>query len=69
MSVEIDGVTYYYTKEALNKIGISEATFYRWLKQGEIEDVKHKHSRTGRRLFTNEDIQHIRNYAHGVTTT
>lgn len=66
MTVEIDGRIFYRTTEALKKIGISRATFFRWLKAGIIEDVLHK-DRRGWRLFTDEDIERLRKEAHKVS--
>jgi predicted site-specific integrase-resolvase len=65
MPVEIAGKRYYRTNEALQKIGISKATWFRWLKEGKVEDVRHKDVR-GWRLYTEEDIERIRTYANKV---
>ena len=45
--------------------GISRATFFRWLKEGTIADVKHK-DRKGWRLFTDEDIENLKKEANKV---
>jgi len=65
MIVEIDGRIFYRTNEALKKVGISRATFFRWLKNGIIEDVLHK-DRRGWRLFTDKDIERLRKEANKV---
>jgi predicted site-specific integrase-resolvase len=65
MPVEIAGRRYYRTNEALQMIGISKATWFRWLKDGKVEDVRHKDVR-GWRLYTEEDIERIRTYANTV---
>ena len=66
MTVEIDGRIFYRTNEALKKVGISRATFFRWLKDGTIEDVLHK-DRRGWRLFTDKDIERLRKEANKVS--
>ena len=65
MPVEIAGRRYYRTNEALQMIGISKATWFRWLKDKKVEDVRHKDVR-GWRLYTEEDIERIRTYANTV---
>lgn len=57
MSIEIDGQTYYRTSEACEKMGISRATLFRWLKAGILE--KHYKDRRGWRMFTEEDLNKI----------
>jgi predicted site-specific integrase-resolvase len=52
--IEIQGKTYYRTSEACNKIGISRATLFRWLKAGILE--KHYKNHRGWRIFTEEDL-------------
>ena len=65
MAVEIAGRRYYRTNEALQMIGISKATWFRWLKEKKVEDVRHKDVR-GWRLYTEEDLDRIRTYANTV---
>lgn len=65
MPIDVDGKRFYRTNEALRIIGISKATWFRWLKEKKIEDVAHKDIR-GWRLFTEEDIQRIRKYANTI---
>jgi excisionase family DNA binding protein len=60
-----NGITYYQTNEACKLAGISRATFFRWLKEGTIEDVKFK-DRRGWRLFTDEDIENLKKEANKV---
>ena len=68
MAQDINGIKYYKTKEACKIAGISRATFFRWLKEGTIEDVRHK-DRRGWRLFTNEDIVRLKVEADKVIST
>ena len=68
MPVRINGVTYFRTREACEMAGISRATFFRWLKEGIIEDVKAK-DRRGWRLFTQEDVDKLRDEATKVDVT
>lgn len=67
MPITIQGKTYYHIKEALTQAGISESTWRRWIKNNVIEDVKTR-DRRGWRLFTQEDIQRIKDYAETITT-
>ena len=68
MSVTIDGKKYYRTHEALKKIGISRSTFFRWLKEGIIQDVLYK-DRRGWRLFTDEDIERLKKEATKINVS
>ena len=65
MPVEIEGKRFYRTNEALKIIGISKATWFRWLKEKKVEDVAHKDIR-GWRLFTEEEVERIRKYANTI---
>jgi len=65
MPQEMNGTVYYQTNEACRVAGISRATYFRWLKEGTIQDVKHK-DRRGWRLFTEEDIDKLRQEAQKV---
>lgn len=65
MSIIIDGKKYYRTAEALKKIGLTKATFLRWVKKGRIEDVRRRDIRNWR-LFNDEDIERIKRYAHTI---
>lgn len=65
MPVEIEGKRFYRTNEALKIIGISKATWFRWLKEKKVEDVAHKDIR-GWRLFTEEEVKRIRKYANTI---
>ncbi|MBD3342322.1 MAG: MerR family transcriptional regulator [Candidatus Lokiarchaeota archaeon] len=65
LPVKIKGKTFYYTSEALDKAGVHESTWRRWLKNGDIEDVKTK-NRNGWRLFTDDDIQNLKDFAETI---
>jgi len=65
MSTRINGQTYYRTLEACKIAGISRATFFRWLKEGIVEDMASR-DRRGWRLFTEEDIEKMRVEANRV---
>ena len=65
MPVEIEGKRFYRTNEALKIIGISKATWFRWLKEKKVGDVAHKDIR-GWRLFTEEEVERIRKYANTI---
>jgi adenine-specific DNA-methyltransferase len=64
VSIEIDGKTYYRTSEACKKAGISRATLFRWLKAGILE--KHRKDRRGWRIFTEDDLEVIRDEAKTI---
>jgi predicted site-specific integrase-resolvase len=65
MPQTINGTVYYQTNEACRLAGISRATFFRWLKEGTIEDVKYK-DRRGWRLFTDKEIENLKKEANKV---
>lgn len=58
MPVMINGQTYYRTAEICQKAGISRTTFFRWLKEGVLEDIERR-DRRGWRLFTEDDLSKI----------
>ena len=68
MPLKINGITYYKTNEACKMAGISRATFFRWVKEGAIEDVSRK-DRRGWRLFTEEEIEKLKEEANKVIST
>jgi predicted site-specific integrase-resolvase len=47
---------------ALREVGISRATFFRWIKQGRIRDVEYR-DRNGYRVFTLAEVDSLRSYA------
>ena len=49
----------YLMKTALEKAGISESTFYRWIRSGRAADVKLR-NRANWRIFTDQDIVRLR---------
>ena len=59
MSVVIEGNTYYRTREACRKAGISKATLFRRFEDGVLEDTMPK-DKNGWRLFSEDDISRIR---------
>lgn len=56
MPLEIDGTTVYRIGEALNQAGVSRATYFRWVRQGRLADVRYR-DRNGRRVFTEDEVQ------------
>ena len=67
MPLKINGVIYFRTSEACKMAGISRATFFRWLKEGIIEDTRFK-DRRGWRLFTQEDVGKLKEESTKVDT-
>jgi DNA-binding transcriptional MerR regulator len=65
MPITINGRVYYRTLEASRETGISRSTLLRWLKEGIISEM-HRDTR-GWRLFTDEDLQQMREKASSVT--
>jgi len=59
MFVVIGGKTYYRTREACRKAGISKATLFRRFEDGVLWDTMLK-DRNGWRLFSEEDIGRIK---------
>jgi hypothetical protein len=52
----------YFMKAALEKAGISESTFYRWIRSSRVPDVKLR-NRANWRIFTDEDVSLLRREA------
>ncbi|MFO8009386.1 MAG: MerR family transcriptional regulator [Dehalococcoidia bacterium] len=59
MAQQIRGKTYYRTSEACRLAGISKATFFRWIKEGTLDDTSRK-DRNGWRLFTQGDVNKMK---------
>ena len=49
----------YLMKTALDRAGISESTFYRWIRSGRVPDVKLR-NRANWRIFTDQDVACLR---------
>jgi DNA-binding transcriptional MerR regulator len=62
MTVKIKGADYFQTTEACRLTGISRSTLIRWQKAGIIENEIHR-DRRGWRVFTNADIEKIKEAA------
>jgi len=58
MPIKINSKTYYCTLEACQKIGISRATMFRWLKRGILQ--KNFKDQRGWRIFTEEDLNEMK---------
>ncbi len=65
MPVVIKGKKYYQTREALEKAGISRATWYRWRAANIVTDAKQK-DRRGWRLFTEKEVEKLADFAQQV---
>lgn len=64
MVFENNGKIYYGTTETCQRVGISRATLFRWLKTGILE--KSYRDRRGWRLFTEEDLNKIHQEARRI---
>lgn len=62
MPISLDGVEVYRIGEALEVAGLSRSTYFRWVRDGRIPDT-HYRDRNGRRVFTREELQHLREEA------
>ena len=58
MPVKINSKTYYRTAEVCQKASISRTTFFRWLREGVLEDNALR-DRRGWRLFTDNDLRKV----------
>jgi predicted site-specific integrase-resolvase len=65
MPTTINGKTYYRTAEVCQKAGISRTTFFRWLREGVIEDNAPR-DRRGWRLFTEKDLRNVQDEASRI---
>lgn len=52
------GITVYRIGEALQKAGVSRATYFRWVRENRIPDVKYR-DRNGRRVFTTNEMAEL----------
>ena len=58
MPIVLDGEEVYRIGEALAYAGVSRSTYYRWVREGRIEDTDYR-DRNGRRVFTNEELKNL----------
>ena len=63
MPVTIDGQAMFSIGEALREAAISRATFFRWVKDGVIQDAQFR-DRNRRRVFTAEEVAELKRFAH-----
>jgi predicted site-specific integrase-resolvase len=63
MPFDIDGRTVYRIGEALREAGVSRATYFRWVREGQIADTEFR-DRNGRRVLTAEELEHLKRFAH-----
>lgn len=54
----------YHISEVAEQVGVHPRTIKRWIKEGKVEEVDR--DRRGWRLFTEEDIKRIREYAFRI---
>lgn len=67
MPKTIAGKKYYRTQEALSIAGLPRSTFFKWLREDKVEDVKYK-DRNGWRLFTDDDIKKLKKFKDTIVT-
>ena len=63
MPVTIDGITLFRIGEALQEASVGRATFFRWVREGQIPDAEYR-DRNGRRVFTSEEVDRLKRFAH-----
>ncbi len=59
MPLELNGQTFYNTREACRLAGAHRDTFLRWVRQRKFTDVEYR-DRNGWRLFTGDDIRRLK---------
>ena len=67
MPVTFNGKTYYRSAEVYRIVGISRATFFRWLKEGIFPEAVYR-DRRGWRLFTEDEVNAFREEAQRITS-
>ncbi len=67
MPVTIAGKTFYRTGEVVEIVGLSRPTLRRWIKAGKVQVANRKDVR-GWRIFTEEEVKKIKNFAETITT-
>ena len=65
MPVRVNGQTYYRTADVCRIIGVSRTTFFRWLKEGVLQEAKYR-DRRGWRLFTQDEVNRFEIEANRV---
>lgn len=68
MPVVVDGQICYRMSEACALLGVSRSTLIRWLKQGAITGSECR-DRRGWRLFTQAQLEAVREKTHAVSAT
>ena len=58
MSIMLEGEEVYRIGEALERAGLSRSTYYRWVREGRIDDTDYR-DRNGRRVFTCEELKNL----------
>lgn len=59
MPVTHNGQTYYKTNEACQIAGTSKNTFFRWVKEGRLNDTRLR-DRRGWRLFAESEVRNLK---------
>lgn len=66
MPVKVNGQVYYRTADVCRTIGVSRATFFRWLRGGVLPEARYR-DRRGWRLFTRDEVNSYKVEANRVT--
>ncbi|MDD4874417.1 MAG: MerR family transcriptional regulator [Dehalococcoidales bacterium] len=65
MAIDINGELFYRTAEACQIAGVSKNTFFRWVKEGLLDDAEYR-DRRGWRLFTEDAVNNLKIIANKV---
>jgi DNA-binding transcriptional MerR regulator len=66
MPFESDGQLMYPIGEALVSAELSRATFFRWVKEGKVDDARFR-DRNGRRVFSADQVDQLRSFNRHLT--
>ena len=58
MPIRLAGEQVFRIGEALKIAGLSRSTYYRWVREGRVNDAEYR-DRNGRRVFTREELQNL----------
>jgi hypothetical protein len=68
MPTSIDGNLLFPIGEALDRAGVSRATYFRWVREGRIPDARFR-DRNGRRVLTTEELSLLERRANRLVET
>lgn len=63
MPETLDSLEVYRIGEALDLVGLSRSTYFRWVRAGRISDTRYR-DRNGRRVFTEDELNQLKEEAN-----